>query len=328
LGTGTLTISVGGTNTSITIDATNNTLTGLKDKINNSGAAVTASIVNIGAATPDYRLIVQSKNTGTANGVTISGALSGGGDPFAGGGNVVQAAADAQFTVNGLSLTRSSNTISDAISGATFNLLKDGGASSTITVASDTGAVTGTVKNFVDAYNAAIKIVNDQFKLDPSTNKQGTLGGDAVLRGVASQLRAAISSVGGIGSGIKYVSDIGIRFEKDGTLSLDESKLTSALSSNPDGVKNLFLSTQNGIGKRVPNVIDRFINSVSGALTTRQNGITASIGNIDKKIAREEERIATYEKNLTDQFTALEKVVSQMNQQSQFLSQQLTSLSQ
>jgi len=328
LGTGTLTIAVGTTNTSITIDGTNNTLTGLKDKINNSGAAVTASIVNVSAtSTAEYRLVVQSKNTGTANAVTISGTLAGGSDPFAGGGTVVQAAADAQFTVNGLSVTRGSNTVSDVIAGVSFSLLKEGGASSTVTVANDTAAIKSAVQKFVDAYNAAVKVGNDQFKLDPNTKRQGALAGDPVLRGVASRLRAALTAPGGNLTGFKTVSDIGISFQKDGTLKLDDTKLSSALSSNLEGVKNLFITTQNGIGKRIPEVVDGFIRSVTGALTARQNGITASVTSIDKKIEREEQRIAAFEKNLTAQFTALEKLMSQFNQQSQYLSQQLTGLS-
>src|SRR5262249_19852298 len=88
IGTGTLTLHVGSTDTPITIDGTNNTVTGLKDAINASGAAVVASIVNAGSSSsPDYRLIVQSEDSGVANAVTITGALGGGTDAFAGGGH-------------------------------------------------------------------------------------------------------------------------------------------------------------------------------------------------------------------------------------------------
>lgn len=323
LGTGTLTITVGGTNTTVTVDATNNTVASLKDGINNSGAVVTASIVNVGTSTPDYRLVVQSKNTGTANAVTISSSLSGGSDPFVGGGTVVQAAADAQFTVNGLSVSRSSNTISDVIAGVSFTLFKESGASATVTVSNDTAALKASMQKFIDAYNAVVKLGNDQFKLDPSTNRQGTLAADPILRGALSRLRAAVSASGGNGSGFKNLSDIGIGFQKDGTLKLDDGKLIGALTSNPDSVENLFISSQNGIGKRIPTIVDAYISSAGGALTARQNGLSASIASLDKKILREEQRIAAFEKNLIDQFTSLEKLVNQFNKQSQFLSQYL-----
>jgi flagellar hook-associated protein 2 len=333
--TGTLTITVGSTNTNITIDATNNTLTGLKDAINNSGAAATASIVQV--STSDYRLVVQSKNTGTANTFTLSGTLTDPGGSL-NGHTEVQAARDAVFFVNTLQITRSSNTVSDVITGVTLTLLKEGNRNglldasptdplSTVTVSSDTAAIKSSIQKFVDAYNDVAKIVNDQLKLDPTTKRQGALAGDPVLRGVLSQLRAELSRTGGIGTGFKYLSDIGISFEKDGTLKVNDTKLTAALSKDPTGVSNLFLSSQNGIGKRIPDAVDDFISLVDGTLTFRQKGINTSITGTDKKITREEARIAALEKKLIDQFSSLEKLVSQFNAQGQFLSQQLGSLS-
>jgi flagellar hook-associated protein 2 len=318
------------------IDNTNNTLAGLRTALNDSGAAVTASIVNVSAsATPDYRLVVQSERTGTANAVTLSGTLAGGTDPFAGGGQVVQAATDAVFAVNGLKISRSSNTVSDVISGVTFTLLdegdRDGAIDATdptakITVTGNNSAITSTVKDLVDSFNAVNKIVNDQFKLDPNTNRQGSAAGDASLRGVLSRLRSELSSAGGIGVGYKYLSDIGVKFQKDGSLTLDESKLVDALGADPTGVANLFLAVQNGIGKRIPDAVDDYVSAVDGALTFRQKGIGRSIKQIDDKIAREEKRIAATEERLTKQFSALEELVSQLKSQGEFLTQQLNQL--
>jgi flagellar hook-associated protein 2 len=337
IGTGTLTLTVNGTNTSVTIDGTNNTLTGLKNAINGSGAAVTASIVNAGTeASPDYRLVVQSKNTGTANAVTIAGALAGGADPFAGGGTEVQAAADALFSVNGLTVTRASNTVSDVISGVTFVLLQEGDhdgviesadATAKITVSADSASLTSSVESFVDSYNAVNTIVNGQFTLDASTNKQGALAGDASIRGVMVRLRSEISRVGGIGAGLKYLSDIGVKFQKDGSLSFDEAAFADALQENPDGVAALFTIANNGIGTRVPEAVDDYISTVDGALIFRQKGIQSSIETIDKKVAREEERIAAYQARLTQQFKSLEQLVSQLKSQGDYLTQQMTALS-
>jgi flagellar hook-associated protein 2 len=201
---------------------------------------------------------------------------------------------------------------------------KDGGASSTLTVANDTSTIKTNIKKLVDAYNAVAKIARDQFSLDPTTGRQGALAGDSTVRGAISRLRSALSGTGGNGAGFLYLSDIGLRFQKDGSLSLDDAKLTSALASNPEGVKNLFLSSQNGIGKRVPAVVDSLINTVSGSLTARQNGITASIASLEKKIDREQQRIAAYQDQLVQQFSSLETLVSGFNQQSQYLSQKLS----
>jgi flagellar hook-associated protein 2 len=336
IGTGTLTLSAGGANTDIVIDGTNNTLAGLRDAINESGADVSATIVNVSAGlTPDYRLVVQSDATGTANAVSISGSLAGGADPFAGGGEIVQAAADAVFSVNGLKISRSSNTISDAIAGVTFTLLDEGDhngvidatdPTAKITVSADNSAITSAVNELVDNFNAVNKIVNNQSKLDPNTKRQGVTAGDASLRGTLSRLRKEISAVGGTGAGYRYLSDIGISFQKDGSLTLDESKLTAALETDPTGVANLFVTLQNGVGKRIPDAVDDYISSVDGVLTFRQKGIGQSIKQIDEKIASEQKRISALEERLTKQFSALEQLVSQLKSQGDFLSQQISAL--
>jgi flagellar hook-associated protein 2 len=335
IGTGALTIQVGGTSTPITIDSTNNTLAGLKSAINSSGAAVTASIVNVGTnASPDYRLIVQSKDTGIANAVAITSTLAGGTDPFAGGGQVVQAAADAVVSVNGLTVTRSSNTISDVIPGVTFVLLKEGNhdglvtsadVSANVTVSVDASAVQSSIQKLVDSYNAVNKIVNDQFTLNPDTKRQGPLAGDAALRGVISRLRKELSASGGIGAGLQYLSDIGVTFEKDGSLTIDDGKLSNALQTDPTGVSNLFSLLQDGIGKRIPDTVDDFISSVNGSLTARQQGIQDDIKRIDQKVASEQQRITAFQDRLTQQFSDLEKTVSQLQSQSNFLLQNFAS---
>jgi len=338
IGTGTLTITVDGTSTSITVDTTNNTWTGLKNALNNSGAAVTASIINAGtSASPNYRLVVQSDETGTANALAISGTLAGGTDPFAGGGTEVQAAADALFSINGLTVTRSSNTVSDVVTGVTFVLLQEGDMdgvvestdpSAKVTVSIDSAALKSSIKDLVESFNAVNKIVNDQFALNPDTKRQGALAGDASLRGVIARLRNELSAASESDGEYRYISDIGIAFQKDGSLTLDEAELSSALEADADGVAELFTLVSNGIGQRIPNTIDDYISSVDGTLTFRQKGILTSIENIDKKVAREEARIAALQERLTNQFAALEKLVSNLKSQGDFLTQQLTALSQ
>jgi len=336
IGTGKLTIAVGSTSTEVTIDGTNNSLTGLKEAINNSSAAVTASIVNVGpTGAPDFRVVIQGKNTGTANAVTVSSSLSSGPDPFALGGEVVQAATDAVFSVDGLKVKRSSNTVSDVLPGVTLVLRKEGNRdgnidaadpSTDVTVSADSSAINQNIQQLVDAYNAVNKGINDQFAFNTDTRQQGVLAGDAALRGVAQQLRRELSAAGGIGAGITYLSDIGIKFQSDGSLTVDPAALSAALDENPQGVQNLFLLTQNGIGKRLPDIIDGLISSVDGSLTFRQKAIQSDIDRIDAKVAREADRIASYQDRLTQQFSALETLVSQLKSQGDYLTQQLAAL--
>ena len=336
IGTGTLTITAGSKTSSIVIDGTNNSLSALRDAINDANPNVSATIVNVSASTADYRLIIKSKNTGIANAVTVSGTLTGGADPFSGGGQIVQAAADAVFSVNGLTVRRSTNTISDVINGLTVSLVAEGDRDgivevtdpgAKITIAADASNIKSSITGLVESFNAVNAIVNEQFTLNPNTNRQGSTSGDASLRGVIARLRAELSRSGGLGAGFKYLSDVGISFQKDGSLTLNEAKLNAALESDPTAVSRLFLATEGGVGKRIPDAVDDFISQVDGALVFRQKGIAQSIKHIDEKVVREEERIAAMQERLTRQFAALEEIVSQLKSQGDFLSQQLSALS-
>ncbi|MGH7872982.1 MAG: flagellar filament capping protein FliD, partial [Candidatus Binatia bacterium] len=126
---------------------------------------------------------------------------------------------------------------------------------------------------------------------------------------------------------LTFLSDVGIKFQKDGSLTLDDSTLTKALASDPTGVSNLFTIVQNGIGKRIPDAVDDFISSVDGVLTSRQKGVESNVERIDKNIARETARVTALQERLTQQFSALEKIVSQLKSQGDFLTQHLSALS-
>ena len=157
--------------------------------------------------------------------------------------------------------------------------------------------------------------------MNPDTKHQGALAGDASLRGVISRLRRELSAPGGTSAGLTFLSDVGIKFEKDGSLTFDASKLTKALDTDPTGVSNLFTIVQNGIGKRIPDAVDDFISAVDGVLTSRQKGVLSNIDRIDKNIERETIRVTAMQDRLTQQFSALEKIVSSLKSQGDFLTQ-------
>jgi flagellar hook-associated protein 2 len=198
-------------------------------------------------------------------------------------------------------------------------------ASANVTVSVDGTAIQSSIQKFVDSYNAVNKIVNDQFTLNPDTHQQGVLAGDAALRGVTSRLRSELSATGGTGAGFLYLSDIGINFQSDGSLTIDDAKLSNALATDPTGVSNLFALVQDGIGKRIPDAVDSFVSTVNGSLTSREQGIQDSINRIDQNVASEQARITAYQDQLTQQFAALEQTVSQLQSQSNFLLQNFAS---
>lgn len=238
-GTGTIVIQVGTKDAvTINIDETNNTLEGVRAAINNATAGVSATILNDGSSSP-YRLLLTAKGTGTANTFTVTENLTGG---QALNLTETQAAVDAQFTVNGISLTKSSNTVSDVISGITFTLRATTAAPVEVTVEADTDAAIAGLKELIDAYNEVASFANSQARYNAETKQAGILAGDATLRNTILKIQDALTrQITSSFTGLRYVGEVGLRFNTDGSMSLDETKLRSALESDLTGVAALFL---------------------------------------------------------------------------------------
>ena len=244
------------TSGNIVIDSTNNSLSGIRDAINKGNFGVTASIVSDGStganATPN-RLILTSTATGQSSTMKITLAGSGadpadpalvsllGYDPE-GVQSLSQkaAASDTKATVNGIDVTSSSLGISGAIDGVTISTLKVG--ASTLTVSKDTGALTASVNGFVKAYNELNTQMTALGGYNADTKTGGPLLGDPTLRNLQSSIRAQMSSTitGLQGTSLTNLSQIGIAFQKDGTLSLDSSKLQKAIDNNYNDIAGLF----------------------------------------------------------------------------------------
>ena len=235
--TGTIGIQVGsGAITNVTIDSSNNTLQGVRDAINNAKAGVQASIVNDGTA---YRLVLTADKTGAANTITVTNGLAAGDLKDAlDGMTQARAAQNAAFTVNGVAISSDTNSVGSAISGVTLTVAKEG--STKVTVSRDTAQAQGTVQAFVKAFNDLQSTVKSLTGYDASTKKAGVLNGDSgatsLLTGIRSMLGEAVTGAGSL----RQLTDIGVSFQKDGTLSLDSAKLTEALKSSPTDVAALF----------------------------------------------------------------------------------------
>ncbi len=269
VGTGTLTIRFGTTGSgpysftqdtskatqTITVSEANNntTLTGLKDYINNSDFGVSASIVNDGNG---YRLTLTSESTGASNSmeITVSGDIDGDNNDNAGLSQLAfnslaqtsmlqtVSAQDAALTINGLDITRETNTVTGAIDGVTLNLIKaDIGNIVNVTVGENINDLSAGIQEFVQGYNGLVETINTLTRYDPETETAGLLIGDSTVRGIRNQLRSVISnSVAELSGNIQSLADIGIKTNANGTLDLDAAKLSSALASYPTEVTALF----------------------------------------------------------------------------------------
>jgi len=233
-------------------------LSSIVTKINqlNSGSnatGVTASILQV--SSNDFRLVLTSDATGTANPIALSGTdlTAGSGtlsnlqmDPTGGSTlSTMQAAKDANITVDGVAVTRSSNTITDVLSGYTIDLLKSDTATTvTVNTAADKTAIEQKIQGFVDAYNKVMSFINGQMKFDAKTQSSGILASDSTVRSIQSQLsQKVLQAVPGLQSDRNSLPLIGVAPDQNGQLQIDKTKLDSFLNSDPTAVANVFAAT-------------------------------------------------------------------------------------
>jgi flagellar hook-associated protein 2 len=311
----------------VNIDNTNNSLQGVAAAINASGANVTASVVNDGSGTP-YRLAIIGKDTGT-NSVTAS--LTGGtydAPTFA----EKVSASQAVFQLDGIDMTRPTNTVADALPGISLTLQGPTNSSgTTITIGNDTAAVTTKINNFVSSYNNVMNLINQDTAYDATTNTAGVLFGDSTIRTVLDTLQTTLTNqLSGATGSFSSLADIGVTTDRyTGVLSVDSSKLSNALSTDFKSVSSLFTQNtgtaglslnQYGIAEQFNKQIDSLTHYYSGysdtgpnnngIISTRIHGLNDSMTNIDNQIAAMEVRMISMENNMNAQFTAMEQLIS------------------
>ncbi|MCE5231804.1 MAG: flagellar filament capping protein FliD [Mizugakiibacter sp.] len=333
VGTGTLTLAVGGSTLALNIDSTNNTLAGIRDAINKASGnpGVSATIVT---GSDGAHLMLTATKTGVANAFTVTASGGDGGlaalgyDPGNGVNNlaVVTAAKDASVKVDGLAVSSASNTVTGAIDGVTLNLASaDAGNTHTLTVAQDTGAITTAINAFVASYNGYVAAAKQLTAYDSTTGQSGALLGDSTLLGISSQLSQRLGAVvGGSGDTYRALGDIGISFQTDGTLQVDSSKLGAALTANPSQVAALF-SGSNGYGTSLNSLFDGYLDS-NGVLDSRTQSLNSQSKDLDDQQTTLDARMSAQEAMYRAQFTALDTLLSSMKTTSSFLTQQLANM--
>lgn len=320
------------TATSITI-AAGSTLAGIRDAINASATmGVTASIVNDGSTNPN-RLVLTSKQTGEASSMRIAvtgdAALSAllANDPAGAPAAQLQQTAVAQntkLTVNGIAVTSATNSVAGAISDVTMSVNKVG--ASTLSVQSDTGSVQSAISAFVSAYNNLQSVAGKLTAFDPSSKSGAVLMGDSTLRNIQVGIRSALTSAQTAdASGLTMLSQIGVSFQKDGTLSVDSSKLTAALGSQMAGVQNLFSGGSGGFGVKMSSLVSGYTDT-NGVLTAATKGINTTLDSLGKQYTATSERIDATVARYKAQFTQLDTLMSKMNSTTSYLTQQFDAM--
>jgi flagellar hook-associated protein 2 len=318
---------------SITIDPTNNTLGGIRDAINAADAGVTASIVNDGSGTP-YRLVLSSTQTGEKSSMRISvagdAALQNllGNDP-AGTQNLKQTveAQSAKLTVNGIDITSPTNTVKEAIPGGTINLVQTG--TTGLSMKANTTSVTSAINDFVKAYNSLQSTAAGLTTYDADTKTGAPLVGDSTLRNLQTRIRQALTAPQSGGpNDMKVLTEIGVSFQKDGTLAVDSTKLTKALDTNLEGVSKLFASatgSTGGYGKQIDALVAD-LTRTGGSLQVATDGVTTTIKQLDEQYDAMQTRVDATVERYRKQFTALDVLVSSMNNTMSYLTQQFDAM--
>ncbi len=231
----------------ITIDDSNNSLNGLRDAINAAEAGVVATVVNDGSG---YQLLLTAES-GQSNQLQVTAAEEVGAEGLASFDfnqssmtmNQAQSGKDAILKVNGLEVTRSTNSIDDVIEGFNFTLAKaDPGNIVNVSISEDKAGGEQAVRDFVETFNAFLEAIEPAVGFDSEEQEDGSLKRDPAASSIQSQLRTLIaSSLGGIEEGFTSLTNVGIRTELDGTLTINENDFSKAFDENYDLVKTLFV---------------------------------------------------------------------------------------
>lgn len=327
-GTGSLNINIGGTDYTINYDATT-TLDSLKNTINTiAGEKVGASIVQL--ATGDFRLFLSSKETGSNQNITItdtSGLLNG--TQLTTGMTTIQNGTDALFKFNGVDVTRSSNVVTDLVTGAAITLETAGG-SANVDITQNQDVILEKLKSFVEKYNAAAGGIAKLTHSSADESARGILNADSTVRSMLRNLQDMMTGAAG-----SAIANYGLELDKDGVLSLKEDVFKSQMNANASNVQAFFAggtylntdgttSTLTGFFTTFQNGVETYskynglIDSYEAALQQKKSGLEEDK---ERAVARLDKRYETMAK----QFAAYDAMIARMKQQSSFLTQMINS---
>ncbi|AYR23215.1 flagellar filament capping protein FliD [Herbaspirillum rubrisubalbicans] len=324
---GNLALQVGNKSFTITpTDLDGSGAIGLNDvmkAINNANTGVTASISNDGSKdhlvlTPTGTDAIQL--TGNNDYADLVGSSMG----------QLAKAQDAKLTIDGVAVTSTSNKVSNAISGVTLNLSKVTTAADNFTLAitNDTSGVSTAANNFVSAYNTLAKAVAGLTKQTPSTTKGqastgSPLAAESSVLSMMNQIRSTM--LGALGDdGGTNLSQVGISFQKDGTLALDASKLTTAAGKDFEGVSKLFTGS-GGVVPKLQKLMDSILGD-NGTLATKTKGLQDSLKVVTDQQTAANTRLQNLKDAYTNQFNRLNVTLATMQSRQSYLTEQLAKL--
>ena len=316
--------------------APGSSLSAIRDAINaNKDAGVNATIINDGQG---YRLALSSKNTGAdasiasfsfvdtsqSPEVTVAG-------PFAEDAATKRAGEDAALTVNGIAISSAKNQIEGAIQGVTLNLaelsIANGEtATSTVNVERDTLKQREAINGFVKAFNDLKGTIGKLTSFNGDSETAGELVGDSTVRTIESRLRSVLT--GGIAGGeFSTLNQLGITLQRDGTLEMDDDKISDLVANNPQALSDFFVGGEagNGLAAQLDSTVERMLGD-NGVVKLAISGAENRVTSLNERYERMEVTIERTISRYRTQFGQLDSMIAQMNSMSSYLTQQFEAL--
>ncbi len=234
---------------------------------------------------------------------------------------------NAFLTVDGISYQRGSNSINDIIPGVTLTLKQTG--SSTVFVSSDYENIQNLFSSFIEKVNNLIQDLREKMSVDQETGENGPLYRSSVAEDLIRDLQDGLLTTIDNPNGPKSLFDLGVNFNRDGTITLDEETLSQAIANNPEGVKTLLVGDEDtgleGIAQKINDALQRYIGA-NGLIAIEQKGVQGRIDRLETDIERAEERVDAYIDTLQKQFRALDEYLNSLNELSSYLDLQFKSI--
>ena len=349
-GTGSVFTAGSAASVNITVGA-GDTMAQIAAKINDAGSGVVATVLTdasgdrlmlrSGSTGETQSFRVQATDTGDGNNTNDSGlsalAFDLNLDPgntaaptvtaYGMGANTYQAGQNAKATINGIAVTSANNSFKDVVAGLTITASTVTTSDVELTTTNDKAALTKNIQSFVDAYNAVNKYLADATAYDDTSKKSGDLQGDSTAIGLRNSLRSLLGT-GVVGGSYTRLSDIGLSLGRDGNVTVDATKLGTALD-NPASVKTLFAqkntdASTNGIARKVKTFADGLL-AFSGGLNNKADALAAEVKRNTAEQDKVTTRAAAVEKRLRTTYTALDTKMAGLTALSTYITDQVAS---
>lgn len=329
-GAGTTTLTAGGVSYSLDYTASTS-LEAFKDSINSvAGGSVKASTLQVG--TGDFRLVLTSVNTGVNQAISLTDSAGGSLNekllPNSNGMQEIQAARDATFKFNGITLARSSNSITDITPGMTLNLLKDGG-STEISIAQDTQSISDSLSSLVTSYNSLTSQLSSMTTADISAGKVGIFNGDSTINGITREINKLITSVS---DSALSLPQFGISLNQDGSMSFKSAEFLTKFKADATKAETFFAGSTTVVNNNIVKTNGVFTNI--NDLLTRYTGTNGTVKTLTTESQTALKTLAANKKHsqslldarydtMIAKFAAYDSMISKLNSQFNSLKQQI-----